>query len=189
MALKNHICTIALFITVIFVSCKTSRKNNGEINKIEIARGDCLRGCTVVGLIIDSTLNMQYYGGFKATLRGYYHGKVTPGFWDTLNIKLKQINFKKLDTYNHLPVDGEQAEAIFYWGTNKRHVFVSIEKNADSAASVFTWIINSYKCVELQKLNNSVKFETTFQYMQPPSPPSPADRLLFPPLKKRIKKQ
>jgi hypothetical protein len=67
-----------------------------------------------VGLIIDSTLNMQYYGGYKAALQGYYYGKVTPGFWDTLNIQLRQINFKKLDTaYRSLPIDGEPLEAIF----------------------------------------------------------------------------
>ena len=187
--MKNHIPLFLIYAAIIFFACNKPQNNNNEINKIEIATSGCLRHCPVVGLIIDSTLNLEYYGGDKAILQGYYHGKVTPGFWDTLNIKLKQINFKKLDTSRQLIVDGEQAEAIFYWGTNKRHVFVSIEENTDSAARVFTWIINSYKRVELQKLNDSVKFETTFQYRQPPSPPSPTDGVLFPPPKKRIKKQ
>jgi len=189
MTLRNLIFPITMFTAVIFAACNTPTKSNNEINKIEIATGGCLRGCPVVGLIIDSTLNMHYYGGYKAKLKGYYYGKVTLAFWDTLNIKLKQINFKKLDTSRISWIDGENAETIFYWGTKKRHVFKSIDGNTDAAATVFTWIINSYKRVELQKLNNTVKFETTFQYMQPPTPRSPADQALFPPPKKSSKKQ
>jgi len=182
--MKNHTPILFIYVAIILFACNKPHNSNNVINKIEIATGGCLRNCPVVGLIIDSTLNMQYYGGYKATLQGYYHGTVTPGYWDTLNIKLKQINFKTLDTINGLPLDGESAEAIFYWGANKRHVFVPIDSNTAPAAGVFTWIMNSYKRTDLQKMGNNAQFETTFQFIKPPSPPLPADRVLFPPPKK-----
>jgi hypothetical protein len=47
--------------------------------------------------------------------------------------------------------------------------------------------MNSYKRTDLQKMDNNVQFETTFQFMKPPSPLLPAGRVLFPPPKKRLK--
>jgi hypothetical protein len=157
-----------------------SKKN--EINKIEIATGGCLRRCPVIGIIIDSTLSLKYYGGYKAKLQGYYSGIVTQGFWDTLNMKLKHINFKKLDTTDYLPLDGEDAEVIFYWNKQKRHIFKSIDDDPDSISHVLIWIANSYKHIELHKLENSVHFETTYQFIQPPKPK--LDQIRFPPPKK-----
>jgi len=186
MALKNYLLILMMYVAMIFFACNKPVKRNNEIDKIEIATGSCLRRCPVVGLIIDSTLNMQYYGGYRAKLQGYHYGKVTQGFWDTLNVKLRQIDFKKLDTsFIRLPLDAESAEAIVYQGANKRHVFVPIEGNTGPAASVFTWIINSYRSIKLQKLNSKVKFETTFQFMMPPTPKAPADQVIFPPPKKK----
>lgn len=183
--MKNHIPLFFIYVAIFFFACDKRWKNNYEINKIEIGAWGCMHGCPAVGLIIDSTLNLEYYGGYKAKLQGYYNGKVTQGFWDTLNLKLRQINFKKLDTsFNQLPLDAESAEAVFYWGTKKRHVFILIDDNPDSASSTIRWIINSYKHLSLQKQNKGVKFETTFQYMQPPILKSPAEQVIFPPPKK-----
>jgi len=129
-----------------------------------------------------STLAFKYYGGYKAKLQGYYSGVVTRGFWDTLNIKLKEIKFKKLDTSKDYPLDGEVAETIFYWGKQKRHIFKSIDDDPDSVSHVLIWIINSYKNIELNKLKDSVNFETRYQYMMPPKPS--LHQIIFPSSKK-----
>jgi len=171
-----------LFGVFLFTACNRPASTKYEINKIEIATGGCLRGCPVVGEIIDSTLTFKYYGGYKAKLQGYYEGKVSQGFWDTLNLKIKQISFKKLDTSKYMEVDGEAAEAIFYWNNHKRHVFKSIYNDPDAVSHVLIWIINSYKTIELHKLKDSVSFETGYQFMLPPRPKS--DQVKFPPPKK-----
>lgn len=170
-----------LFGVCLFAACNSPVAKKYEINKIEIATGGCLRGCPVIGEIIDSSLAFTYYGGYKAKFQGYYEGKVTQAFWDTLNLKLKQINFKKLDTSATLPLDGESAEVVFYWGNHKRHVFKSIYDDPDSVSHLLIWIVNSYKRMELHKLSGIVLFETTFQFMTPPKPKR--DNVKFPPPK------
>lgn len=169
-------------ISCTLMACHKLGHPKGQINRIEIATSGCLRGCPVVGICIDSSLTLRYYGGHKAKLQGFYTGTVTQGFWDTLNMKLKHINFKNLDTTEYLPLDGEDAEVIFYWNKQKRHIFKSIDDDPDSISHVVIWIANSYKRVELHKLKDSVSFETTFQFVRPPKPK--IDQVMFPPPKK-----
>lgn len=143
--------TICILISGIclLTSCNSPFSKKYEINKIEIATGGCLRGCPVVGEIIDSSLCLKFYGGYEAKLQGGYEGKVTQGFWDTLNSKLKRINLKALDSSEPgLPLDGEPAEVIFYSGNHKRHIFKSIYKDPDSVYHLLIWILNSYKRLE-----------------------------------------
>ena len=169
----------------VWISCRLPGKPKDQIKSIEIATDGCLAGCPVIAIRIDSSLTLKYHGGFNAVPKGFYSGVVTQGFWDTLNVKLKQINFKKLDTAQYYSIDGEVAEAIFYWDSHKRHIFKSIYENPDSVSSVLIWIINSYKHIDPHKLKDSVKFETTYQNMQPPI--LIEDHVLFPPPKKRRK--
>lgn len=173
----------ALVLICFLAGCFQPTKKEDNINKIEIATSGCLRGCPVIGISIDSSLAFRYYGGYKAKLQGYYSGVVTRGFWNTLNIKLKKISFKTLDTSKDYPIDGEVAEAIFYWNNQKRHIFKSIDADPDSVSHVLIWIINSYKNIELNKLKDSGKFETRYQYMMPPKPN--LHQIIFPPPKRQ----
>jgi len=170
---------LSLIGSCFLVACHKPVKRKNQINKIEIATGGCLRGCPAIGIRIDSSLTYIYYGGWKAKLQGYYAGTVTQGFWDTLNMKLKHINFKNLDTSKYLPIDGEPAEVIFYWNKQKRHIFKSIDDDPDSVSHTLIWIANSYKHVELHKLQDSVRFETNYHFMRPPKPK--IDQVKFPP--------
>jgi hypothetical protein len=181
-----QLITIILICGCMLIGCHNPLRRKDQINRIEIATGGCLHGCPVIGLRIDSALKLIYYGGYKAKLQGYYSGFVTQGFWDTLNVKIKQINYKKLDTVNDLGLDGQDAEVIFYWNKQKRHIFKSIYEDPDSISHVLIWITDSYKHFQLQKSNDTPKFETTYQFMRPPSPPKPKlDQVTFPPPKKR----
>jgi hypothetical protein len=171
-----------IIVSCLFTACHHLKKRQDQINRIEIATGGCLRGCPVIGISIDSTLRLKYYGGYKAKLQGYYSGFVTQGFWDTLNVKLKQINFKKLDTSKYYELDGEVDEVIFYWDKQKRHIFKSVDDDPDAVSHVLIWIADSYKHIQLQKSNDTLKFETTYQFMMPPKPK--LVQIKFPPPKK-----
>ena len=160
---------IAIFVAILLLAaCGRSAGNKDDNSKIEIAPGGCLRSCPVVGIKIDSSLKLVYYGGYKAKLQGYYEGKIAQDVWDTLNSKLKHINYRKIDTAEYLSIDGENAEAIFYWGDQKRHIYRSIYENPDSISDALIWIINCYKRAGLQESKYSVKFETKYQNMKPP---------------------
>ena len=163
----------------LLTSCNKPTINKNSISRIDIATSGCLRGCPVVGLSIDSTLELKYYGGYKARLHGYYEGEVSNGFWDTLNYNLKMIKFNELDTSKDMPIDGEVAEVIFYWNGQKRHVYKSIYEDADSVSHILIGVINSYQHIELHKIKDSIKFETIYQYLMPPSPK--AYNVVFPP--------
>jgi len=167
---------------LVLISCYHPKKRTDQISKIEIATSDCLKGCPVIGISIDSTLTFKYYGGYNAKLQGYYSGFVTQGFWDTLNTKLEQIKFKGLETNNFGELDGHSAEVVVYWNKQKRHFMRSIYEDPDSISHILIWIADSYKHIQLQKLKDSVKFETTYQFMMPPKPK--LDPVRFPPPKK-----
>jgi len=176
--------SIAIFVAIlILAACQKSVRKNDEISKVEVATSGCLRRCPVVGVQIDSSLKLVYNGGYKSKLQGYYDGKISQDVWDTLNIKLKHINYRKIDTTEYLGIDGENAEAIFYWGKQKRHIYRSIYENSDSISDALIWIINCYKRAGLQKSKDSVKFETTYQNIKPPI--MVKDPVKFPPSKKK----
>lgn len=176
---------IILICGCMLVACHSPLKRKNQINRIDIADGGCMKGCPAVGISIDTSLTLKYYGGYKAKLQGYYSGKVTQGFWDSLNIKLEQIRFKKLDTSNFAELDGQSAEVAVYWNKQKRHFTRSIFEDPDSVSHVLIWIINSYKQVKLHKLTDTVKFETRYQFIMPPRPPKyKLDQVKFPPPKK-----
>jgi hypothetical protein len=176
--------SIILICGCMLAACHRPLKRKDQINRIEIADGGCMTGCPVFGIRIDSTLALKYYGGYKAKLRGYYSGRVTQGFWDTLNTKLEQIKFKGLETNNFGELDGHSAEIVVYWNKQKRHFMRSIYEDPDSISHILIWIADSYKHIQLKKSNDTLKFETTYQFMMPPSPKSKLDQVKFPPPKK-----
>jgi hypothetical protein len=154
-------------ICLALAACHKPGKTDNQINKIEIATGGGLKKAGFIAIQIDSTLTFNYYGGYNAKLKDYYSGKISPAFWDTLNLKLKAINFKKLDTTQYLGMDGQMAEVIFYWNNQKRHITSPIDEGDDSVSRALSWIANSYQHIELHKLRDTIKFGTTYQHLKP----------------------
>jgi len=152
----------------ILMGCHHPPVPGRQIKSIEIATAGGLSVNPVVAIQIDSSLTLRYYGGRNAKPAGYYTGVVTQGFWDTLNIKLKKIDFKKLDTAQFYGMDEQVAEVAFYWGNHKRHIFKAIDGEPDSVSNTLKWIANSYKQVTLHHLKDSFKFETPFQALNLP---------------------
>ncbi|MDB5114831.1 MAG: hypothetical protein JWQ79_323 [Mucilaginibacter sp.] len=171
----KHLSILLLFV-ILFVGCKPKNRNN-EITKIGFARdGAWLDQGAAIS--INDSLTYKYYGRITGRDRCYHTGKISEGFWDTLNQKLEKIRYKTLDTTdNRLVEDGIYYEIIITWKNGRKHITRYRDIKTDSVLAVLNWINDSYKNVKLQKIKTPIKFETTFQ-----TPPSPStDTVKFPP--------
>lgn len=163
---------ISIILIAVLSSCKkhTSRKN--EITEVEVATGWCFGPCQLTALKVDSSLKLQYYGGHllpaipgfrRKTLQGYYEANVSQGFWDTLNMKLEHIKYKRLDTVRNWVADSQNIEVIIHYGKDVKHIKFTGASFPDSVETVFRWIDSSYKAVALHHIKGPIKFETVLQ--------------------------
>lgn len=86
---------ILLCFVLLLLSCTKPKQHKNEIIKVELARSGAWSdyGGTIS---IDTSLNYKYYGDYGNIKQGYFTGKISGKFWDTLNRKLEQIRYKKL---------------------------------------------------------------------------------------------
>ena len=188
---------LIFLLTIVFLSScdkKTQRKN--EITKIEIATGGCFGPCQSTVVSIDSSLGYKYYGGDiyftlspntanKGKLKGYYSGKVSKGFWDTINIKLEHINYKQLDSSYEHSVDDESLEVFIHYGNKVEHIRAQSASLPRSVADMFYYIINSYKTIKPKPSKDTFNFESTTQ--RPLSIPNIREVKFPPPSKKQLR--
>jgi hypothetical protein len=137
----------------ILIGCKKPVPRNNEITKVEVARGWCFGPCQFTALRVDSSLRLQYFGGHllpsalpgsqRKTLQGYYEAKVSRGFWDTLNMKLEHIKYKKLDTARNWVDDSQDFEIIIHYDRRVKHIKFTGASFPDSVETVFRWIDSS----------------------------------------------
>jgi len=172
---------LTLLLSVALISCKKPAHQNNEISKIELARGGGWSKGTAIS--IDSSLNYEFYGLLnKDAPEGkwkYYTGKITKAFWDTLNNKFEQINYKTLDTVQVGPIieDANFFELIIHWGTQKRQIIRIDTDGTDAVSKTLTWLDSSFKKVNLHQVDTPFKFETIAQ-----DPPRPKlKQIKFPP--------
>lgn len=164
--------TFRLFLLLIMVSISACRKTvsrNNEITHIELGTGWCFGPCQFSAISIDSSLQYQYYGGkllpgkWRPTLQGYYTGKISKAFWDTLNVKLEKINYQKLDTVYPEISDARQFEIIIHYRHKVKHIHPQSGCWPDSVQNVFNWLADSYKQIKLKPSKDSLQFETVIQ--------------------------
>jgi hypothetical protein len=154
-------------ITILGCKKPVSRKN--EIIKVEVATGWCFGPCQLTALSIDSSLELKYFGGrllpgrWRKTLQGYYKGRVSRLFWDSLNMKLEDIKYKKLDTNRQWVMDSQILEVIIYYRNGVKHIKTSEGSFPDSIEKVFLWIDSSYKATKLQHIKGPIQFKTVAQ--------------------------
>ncbi|NHA07708.1 hypothetical protein G7092_28165 [Mucilaginibacter sp. HC2] len=188
---------LIFLLTIVFLSsCDRHARRKNEVKKIEIATGGCFGSCQLTAISIDSSLDYKYFGGDtyfpsppdaknNEKLKGYYFAKVSPGFWDTLNIKLEEINYKKLDTSYEHSVDDESLEIFIHYGNNIKHIKAQSVSLPDSIARVFYYIINSYKTIKPKPTRDTFNFESTTHR---PIPMPDIRKVKFPPpTKKQLK--
>jgi hypothetical protein len=118
-------------------------------------------------------------------LKGYYAGKITEAFWDTLNIKLEQIKYKKLDTSYQRSFDDQSLEIFIHYGNKVKHIKAQSASLPENVGNAFYYIVNSYKTIKLKATKDTFKFESTIQW--PIGPPMPDIRRVkfSPPIKRK----
>jgi hypothetical protein len=170
-------------IIILFSHCNGHVSKRNAISRIEVAKGGCLRRCPATAISIDSSLTFNYFGGDHARLEGNYTGKVTGGFWDSLNMKLERVNYRYIDTTEYFALDEEQAEVIYYWGGSKRRITLPIDRSdtTDYKSILFRELAYSYDHIKLHKVKENIKFEVKYQYTKEPI--LKEDTVKFPPPK------
>jgi len=125
---KHYVSIIA--IVLMAAACNKPVKSKNEIIKIEFAHE-----WPAGAISIDSSLTYHYFGGQLAKKKGYFTGKATASFWDTLNRKFEQIDFKHLDTAGNLRIDVPASELIIYWKGHKLHLRKDLYDLPDSVSN------------------------------------------------------
>ncbi len=167
-----------LIIIILSASCKKVTHPNNEITKVELARSGAWSdfGATIS---IDSSLNYKYFGGYGKVKQGYFAGRVSSKFWDTLNQKFEEIKFKTIDTNDNSHVaDVNYFEVIVHWRGHRKRIIRIRPRENDSIINVFLWLNDSYRNVKLHAVNNPLSFETTYHT---PLPKPTIDQVKFPP--------
>jgi hypothetical protein len=129
------------------ISCshRTERRQN-EIHKIVFAAGGCYDYCPIQVIDIDSSLLVKYHGVKHTNKLGFYRGKVSNVFWDSLKTKLTRIDYQQLDSTYEYKVDDLSTEIYIYYGNNQvKHVYGDESLLPSNVRTVYSWIFQSIK--------------------------------------------
>ncbi|EHQ27650.1 DUF6438 domain-containing protein [Mucilaginibacter paludis] len=185
---------LTLLLLIAFLSsCDKHWQRQNEITKIEIATGGCFGPCQSTIVSIDSSLDYKYFGGDtyftlppdaenNGKLKGYYSTRISAEFWDTLNIKLESINYKKLDTLYQHSVDDQSLEVFIHYNNKIKHIKAQSASLPDSVAHVFYYLSNSYKFIKPKSTKDIFRFESESQR---PRPMPNVHNFKFPPPSKK----
>jgi len=170
---------IFMVLIILITACYKPGQRNDEITKVELAESGYFFDFGQkfgTAISIDSDLNFKYYDGNKN--KGYYIGKISVQFWDTLNYKLDNIKFKTLKSDKYADSGKGYYELIVHWKAGKKRIIRLASFGNNLIDRTFSWLNNSYKDINLQKANSPIRFETNYQN----APPNPKiDQVKFPP--------
>lgn len=174
---------ISIFFILTCFACgdkqqQTSKRDN-QIKRVSFATGGCYGTCPFIAIEIDSSLSYKLYGGRYSEKQGFFIGTITQDFWDTLNLKFEQISFKKLDTLYDATIDDMSIESYVTYGQIRKPLYGKEMDLPDSVRMTFQWLMDSYKKIQLNKVDTLV-FETKIQFGQGPMPP-PKNLIFTPP--------
>jgi len=142
-------------------SCNEPHRHN-EITKIELTRTGAWADIGAI-IKIDTSLNYDYWGRYDTVKEGYFTGRISQGFWDTLNYKFDQLKYKTLDTTDNSNVqDANYFELIIHWEKGRRRIIRVDTGGNYPLIKTLKWLNDSYKNVQLKRATNPIKFETTY---------------------------
>jgi hypothetical protein len=170
-----------LLLAVLCSSCHSrGEKQFNKINKIAFATGGCYGSCPIQVIEIDSSLTFTYHGVKYIKKAGYFQGKATSAFWDTLNVKFEAIGYEGLDTSYETSVDDMATEVFINYGDNKvKHIVGQESSLPDSVMAVYKWLLLSMEHFQYTPSSDSFSFETIIE--KPLPIPPGIDRLKFKP--------
>ncbi|WP_157543890.1 DUF6438 domain-containing protein [Mucilaginibacter paludis] len=145
---------------IIGVSCGEPKVRLNSIREVQLRSGMCMGECPEIIVSIDSLLNYKFHGGRYALKQGYFTGKVSQGFWDTLNMRFEQIHYQQLrNFYQERSTDGPHWDVIIKYSNNTKYISASPSGLTDSVESVFNTYLRSYTLTKLARTNHSLNFD------------------------------
>lgn len=159
---------IILIIYLLFLGCHSPLLRKNEITKIELVRTGAWaqRAATT---IIDNSLTYKYwnYGDAGSAKKGYLTGKITKGFWDTINLKFEKAKYKNIEPNVYLRFrDGSFYELLIHFDNNKKTIIRDINISGDSMVNLCKWLDQTNNSIKLVKGSKSFKFETTYNNLK-----------------------
>lgn len=157
---KYKIITTVFILALLFSCGNGKHKRPNEIKRVVFASGGCFGQCPIQAFEIDSTLIVKYYGVEYTDHIGYFTGNISTGFWDTLNIKLENINYKQLDSSYEHSVDDLSTEIYIYYNNKVKHIHGQSASLPDSVMMVYEWLMTEIKQIKMQPSKESFEFPT-----------------------------
>jgi len=159
---------IILIISLLFFGCKKAVNRDNGIAKIEFARSGAWSDWGV-SISIDSSLNYKYWGDYQTEKQKYFVGKISQAFWDTLNLKLEQVEFK---TVKPRIIDGcvdcEYYELIIHGERGTTRILRSGTGTNDSVIQLCKWLGDKRNIPKLKQVKDSIKFEDSTHFTAKP---------------------
>jgi hypothetical protein len=161
---------ILLYYLLIFsvISCNNNQSpyhRHNNIKQIFFATGGCYGPCPYFAIEIDSSLSYNFQGNKYAEKSGTFKGRISQGFWDTLNIKFENAQFEGLDTLYNQSVDDLSTEVIIYYGNKRKRILGQSMILPPKLMEAYNWLLLSYKKIDLKPV-----FQTVIQNPLPPQP-------------------
>ncbi|RYE13883.1 MAG: hypothetical protein EOP45_20505 [Sphingobacteriaceae bacterium] len=163
--------TTTIIILITLFGCSPSKKSDRQnaINRIVFATGGCFGTCPIQAIDFDSSLTFKYHGVEYTNNLGFYSGRITNKFWDTLNLKLESIKYRQLDSSYEYSVGDLSTELYIYYNGNKvKHISVQSASLPggqyailpDSIMTVYQWLLTSIKQLKVKRTTDSLFFPT-----------------------------
>jgi outer membrane protein OmpA-like peptidoglycan-associated protein len=173
---------LSISLMTLLCSCgERHRETKNEIHKIVFATGGCFGTCPIETIEIDSSLKVKYMGVKYTERQGCFIGKISKGFWDTINKKLETIHFKQLDSSYQHSIDDQSSELYIYYSKKIKHVRAQQSSLPDSIIGFYNWFMKSYRQLPLQQTTDSLMFVTIIGRPMPPPPYPPNANQRFAP--------
>jgi len=158
---KLAVSIIGLFL---LYACANKQPKN-VISRIEIASDGGELPFNGRVFAFDSTLNCSFYGGKYFKKRGFFRGRITSEFWEDVNKKLANADFKDADSTDNISMaDAPYLEVSISAGSYKKRIVRCTCGKKTPLLDTLEWILKNYDQASLMKSNDSVRFETTYQY-------------------------
>ena len=174
--MRTKIVIVSVIILAITLGCNSNRGRKlvrqNEIIKIIFATGFCSAGeCPSQAIEIDRSLSVKYYGIGNTNKVGFYTGKVSETFWDLLNIKIEESQFKTIDSISYNHPDNMPTEVFIYYGNNEvKHIYGFLSGLPHDLNIAYSWLISSIQKMDLNQTKDSIYFLTKVQKPIPPLP-------------------
>jgi hypothetical protein len=101
-------------------------------------------------------------------------GKITSAFWDTLNIKFENVNYRQLDSVYQRTIDDHSIDMLIYHNDTVKHIRGQEASFPKIVRITYNWLMTSIKQIELQRVTDSLVFQTIVEKPDPPEFISPA---------------